>query len=325
MTDNKEKIITENAQAISEVRQEIQKCIVGQEEAIDSILITIIAGGHILLEGVPGIAKTLLVNTIARCTNCSFARIQFTPDLLPADLIGTKIYNQKTGSFETIKGPIFHNIILADEINRAPPKVQSALLEAMQEYQVTIHGETHPIIRPFFVLATQNPIDSEGTYPLPDAQTDRFMQKVLMTYPSKADEVEIMKRYTGKQNPVLSKIITGDDLTSIQDSLKYIYADIKVMEYVSDIIDSTRHPGDYLPEIADYIEAGASPRASIGLIMSAKARALISSRDYITPDDIRSVALPVLRHRLYLSYKANAAHITPDQLISRLIESVKVP
>ena len=318
-------IIYDCAGTVSEIRTEIKKCIVGQEAAIDSILITIIAGGHVLLEGVPGIAKTLLVNTVARCMDCSFARIQFTPDLLPADITGTKIYNMQKGSFETIKGPIFHNIVLADEINRAPPRVQSALLEAMQEYQVTIHGETWPISKPFFVLATQNPIESEGTYPLPNAQTDRFMQKILMDYPSKSDEKEIMARFTGEKMPEVSKVISREKIGEIHACLHHVYADETVMDYVSGITDSTRKPGEYVPDIACYIRGGASPRASLVLIQCAKAAALVGSREYITPDDIRSVALPVLRHRLLLSYQAEAAGIIPDELISRLIDSVEVP
>lgn len=318
-------IIYDCAGTVSEIRTEIMKCIVGQEAAIDSILITMIAGGHVLLEGVPGIAKTLLVNTVARCMDCSFARIQFTPDLLPADITGTKIYNMQKGSFETIKGPIFHNIVLADEINRAPPRVQSALLEAMQEYQVTIHGETWPISRPFFVLATQNPIESEGTYPLPNAQTDRFMQKILMDYPSRSDEKEIIARFTAEKLPETSKIITREKIGEIHACLHHVYADEMVREYVSGITDSTRNPGDYVPDIACYIRRGASPRASLALILCAKAAALVDAREYITPDDVRSVALPVLRHRILLSYQAEAAGITPDELVTQLIDSVEVP
>lgn len=325
MNEDRAGSIRRCARSVSEIRREIKKCIVGQEEAIDSILITLIAGGHVLLEGVPGIAKTLLVNTIARCMDCSFARIQFTPDLLPADITGTKIYNMQKGSFETLKGPIFHNIVLADEINRAPPRVQSALLEAMQEYQVTIHGETWPIDQPFFVLATQNPIESEGTYPLPNAQTDRFMQKILMKYPSKTEETEIIARFTGEKRPEVSKIITRDEITGIRACLNSVYADETVIGYVAAITDSTRNPIEYVPDIAPCIRGGASPRASLALILCAKAAALIDAREYITPDDVRSVALPVLRHRLLLSYQAEAAGMTADDLISRLIDSVDVP
>ncbi|HOI12854.1 MAG TPA: MoxR family ATPase [Methanoculleus sp.] len=325
MNANRAEIIRDYAGTVSEIRTEIAKCIVGQEAAIDSILITLIAGGHALLEGVPGIAKTLLVTTVARCTDCSFARIQFTPDLLPADITGTRIYNMQKGSFETLKGPIFHNIVLADEINRAPPRVQSALLEAMQEYQVTIHGETWPIGRPFFVLATQNPIESEGTYPLPNAQTDRFMQKILMDYPSKSDELEIMARFTAEKPPEASKIITREKIGDLHAGLHHVYADETVMEYVAGITDSTRNPGDYVPDIAGYVRGGASPRASLALILCAKAAALIDSREHITPDDVRSVALPVLRHRILLSYQAEAAGVTPDELVSRLIDAVEVP
>lgn len=325
MTGTDTENIKNCAQSISEIKTEIGKCIVGQEDVIDSILVTMIAGGHVLLEGVPGIAKTLLVNTIARCIDCSFARIQFTPDLLPADITGTKIYNLYKSSFETLKGPIFHNIILADEINRAPPRVQSALLEAMQERQVTIHGETWPIEQPFFVLATQNPIESEGTYPLPNAQTDRFMQKIVMNYPSLSDEKEIMARYAGGDVPEVSNVITRGKIAEIQECLNGIYADETVMDYVSKIVDSTRNPKEYAPNVASAIKAGASPRASIGLIKCAKARALTLSREYITPDDIKSVALPVLRHRIVLSFQAEAAGTIPDEIISTLVQSVDVP
>ena len=325
MNVDRAEIIRDCAGTVSGIRTEIAKCIVGQEAAIDSILITLIAGGHALLEGVPGIAKTLLVTTVARCMDCSFARIQFTPDLLPADITGTRIYNMQKGSFETLKGPIFHNIVLADEINRAPPRVQSALLEAMQEHQVTIHGETWPIGRPFFVLATQNPIESEGTYPLPNAQTDRFMQKILMDYPSKSDELEIMARFTAEKPPEASKIITREKIGDLHAGLHHVYADETVMEYVAGITDSTRNPGHYVPDIACYVRGGASPRASLALILCAKAAALIDSREHITPDDVRSVALPVLRHRILLSYQAEAAGVTPDELVSRLIDAVEVP
>ena len=325
MTGTDTENIKNCAQSVSEIKAEIGKCIVGQEEVIDSILVTMIAGGHVLLEGVPGIAKTLLVNTIAKCIDCSFARIQFTPDLLPADITGTKIYNLYKSSFETLKGPVFHNIILADEINRAPPRVQSALLEAMQERQVTIHGETWPIEQPFFVLATQNPIESEGTYPLPNAQTDRFMQKIVMNYPSLSDEKEIMARYTGGNVPEVSNVIARGRIAEIQECLNGIYADETVMDYVSKIVDSTRNPKEYVPNVASAIKAGASPRASIGLIKCAKARALTLSREYITPDDIKSVALPVLRHRIVLSFQAEAAGTIPDDVISTLLQSVDVP
>lgn len=325
MNVDRAEIIRDCAGTVSGIRTEIAKCIVGQEAAIDSILITLIAGGHALLEGVPGIAKTLLVTTVARCMDCSFARIQFTPDLLPADITGTRIYNMQKGSFETLKGPIFHNIVLADEINRAPPRVQSALLEAMQEHQVTIHGETWPIGRPFFVLATQNPIESEGTYPLPNAQTDRFMQKILMDYPSRSDEMEIMARFTTEKPPEASKIITREKIGYLHAGLHHVYADETVMEYVAGITDSTRNPGGYVPDIACYVRGGASPRASLALILCAKAAALIDSREHITPDDVRSVALPVLRHRILLSYQAEAAGVTPDELVSRLIDAVEVP
>lgn len=325
MKEGRKSDIEKNADLLSWIKAGIRECIVGQDETIDSILITLAAGGHALLEGVPGIAKTLLVNTVARCIDCSFSRIQFTPDLLPADITGTKIYNMKTGSFETLKGPVFHNVILADEINRAPPKVQSALLEAMQEFQVTIHGETWRIERPFFVLATQNPLESEGTYTLPNAQTDRFMQKILMDYPSREDEKEIMARFTGRDLPEVKKVAGAEDLLGIQSCLKDIYADEKVIDYISRIVDSTRNPADYVPDTASYIRCGASPRASIALVLCAKASALMDFRDYITPDDVRRVALPVLRHRILPTYQAEALGINPDDIISRLIDSVKVP
>ncbi|MDK2974308.1 MAG: MoxR-like ATPase [Methanofollis sp.] len=323
--EDRDEIVRRCAETVAAIRTEIGRCIVGQEEAIDSILIVMMAGGHVLLEGVPGIAKTLLVNTVARCTDCSFARIQFTPDLLPADITGTRIYNIKDGSFETLKGPIFHNIVLADEINRAPPRVQSALLEAMQEHQVTIHGETWPIEQPFFVLATQNPIESEGTYPLPGAQVDRFMQKVLMDYPSKSEEKEIMMRFAGERPPEASRVIAREEIGELRAAVNRTYADGTVMDYVTAITDATRNPGEYVPDVAPFIRGGASPRASLALILCAKAAALMEARTYITPDDVGAVALPVLRHRILLSYQAEAAGIAPDELLSRLIDAVDVP
>jgi MoxR-like ATPase len=307
------------------LEKEIEKVIIGQNEVVSSLINAIIAGGHVLLEGVPGIAKTLLIRTLAQCIGSSFVRLQFTPDLLPADITGTKIYNQSSATFSTVKGPIFHNIVLADEINRAPPKVQSALLEAMQERQVTIQGETYPLESPFFVLATQNPLESEGTYPLPDAQVDRFMLKVLMTYPTIDHEVRIIERFTGSEETVPDVVLTQDQILSIQTFARSIYADGSIKRYVAEIVNATRDPRSYSLNIEDYIAHGASPRASINLILCAKAHALLTGRGYVVPQDIKTVAHDVLRHRILLTYEAEAEGIDSDQIISRVLEQVTVP
>jgi MoxR-like ATPase len=313
------------ALALDHVRVEMSRVIVGQETVMDRMLAALCADGHILLEGVPGIAKTLMVRSLAGCLDCSFARLQFTPDLLPADITGTKIFNRKDSSFSTVKGPIFVNFLLADEINRAPPKVQSALLEAMQERQVTIQGETLPLVRPFLVLATQNPIESEGTYPLPEAQTDRFMFKVLMGYPSLDDEIEIMNRFTEEERSGVRTILSRDDLTGLQGFTRSIYADPAIKRYVAAITDATRNPEKYGLEPADHIRYGASPRASIYMILGAKAMALMDRRGFVIPEDVRAVANDVLRHRIILTYEAEADGMTTDQAIDAIIRIVPVP
>ncbi|WOF15311.1 MoxR family ATPase [Methanoplanus sp. FWC-SCC4] len=325
ISNSNEENAADYSKDLKKLENEIKKVIIGQEEVIDSVIISLAAGGHVLLEGVPGIAKTLLIKTLSESIGSSFARIQFTPDLLPADITGTKIYQQKTGGFETIKGPVFSNIVLADEINRAPPKVQSALLEAMQEKQVTIQGETYRLDTPFFVLATQNPIESEGTYPLPEAQTDRFMLKILMDYPCVEDEMKIIRRFTGTAPPVPEQIISKERILEIQQFVRSIYTDETVDRYVAEIVDATRHPEKYGLDLKDYIQNGASPRASINLILCSKAAALTDGRVHSTPDDVRKVAHDVLRHRILLNYEAHADRITPDNIIDSILSKVTVP
>ncbi len=315
----------EYVREIDRVKQEIGKVIVGQEDTIDKTLIAFFSGGHVLIEGVPGIAKTLLVSTLSHCLGCSFGRIQFTPDLLPSDILGTHIFSQAQETFSTIKGPVFHNIILADEINRAPPKVQSALLEAMQEQQVTLQGETYPLERPFFVLATQNPIESEGTYPLPEAQVDRFMFKILMTYPTTDEEVRILDRFTEGEAVQAAVIMSAQKILEIQAFTRSVYADLKVKRYAAELAGATRHPPLCGLDIGPYLSCGASPRASLYLILGAKARALMSGRGYILPEDVRAVAHETLRHRILLSYEAEAEGITTRQIIESVLETVKIP
>ena len=310
---------------ITKVHSEISKVIVGQEEAIKKLIIALISDGHILIEGVPGLAKTLMVKTVSDCLSCGFVRLQFTPDLLPADITGTKIYDHKNVSFKTIKGPIFTNFILADEINRAPPKVQSALLEAMQEKQVSIQGDTIKIKKPFMVLATQNPIESEGTYKLPEAQVDRFMFKLIIGYPNKEDETEIIERFTEGLKISVSKLLSAKQILEMQDFNQKIYADRKIKEYVAEIIDATRNPKNYDLDLGDYIEYGASPRASIWLIIGAKANAMINGRGYVKPEDIKAIAHDVLRHRVLLTYEAEAEQKTSDEIITQILDKIKVP
>ncbi len=310
---------------IASMKEELKKVIVGQDDIIDKVMIAIIADGHVLLEGVPGLAKTLLIKTLAESMDVDFKRIQFTPDLLPADIMGTKIYNHKNATFSTQKGPIFANIILADEINRAPPKVQSALLEAMQEYQVTISGDTLPLKRPFLVLATQNPIETEGTYMLPEAQVDRFMFKLVITYPDLEEEKEIIRRMTGGKDPKTNKIASPKDILDLQRFCRTVYADEKVEDYVSEIVDCTRHPEKYGLEVNGHIDYGASPRASIWLIIAAKANALLNGRGYVTPEDIQDIAYDVLRHRIILSFEAEAEEIQTDDIIKKILSTIKVP
>ena len=319
--------IVKDSKFIPSLRESISEVIVGQRELIDKILIGMLANGHLLLEGVPGLAKTLTVSTLANSINTSFQRIQFTPDMLPADLIGTLIFNQKTSGFETKKGPIFSNIILADEINRAPSKVQSALLEAMQERQVTIGESTFKLGAPFLVLATQNPIEQEGTYTLPEAQVDRFMMKLKVDYPSKDEERQIL-RSSARTEPVKFKKskIKATAITKAQKSINDIYVDEKVEEYILNLVFSTRNPEDYnLGDLSQLIENGASPRASISLILASKARAFLEGRGYITPEDVRFIGKDVLRHRIILSYEAEAEEISSEDIIQRMFDSIEIP
>ena len=313
------------AEQIMQIVDEVQKVIVGQEQVIKKLVIAMMADGHVLLEGVPGLAKTKMVDTLSKTISSNFCRIQFTPDLLPADIIGTKIYDNKEEKFTTEKGPIFSNLILADEINRAPPKVQSALLEAMQERQVSIHGDTYEIEKPFLVLATQNPIESEGTYRLPEAQVDRFALKLIIDYPSKDNEKLIIQRNTQENKPTAQNIISKEKILEIQNFVQKIYADEKIEEYVSSIVDATRNPKNYDLELDDVIEFGASPRASIWLILAAKAHALLSGRGFVIPEDIKSIANDVLRHRIILTFEAEAEGNTSDDLINKILEKVRAP
>lgn len=310
---------------INTIRGEIAKVLVGQRDLVDGLLMGLLTKGHILIEGVPGLAKTSAVKALAETVQAKFKRIQFTPDLLPADLVGTEIYRPKTGDFIIKKGPIFNNIILADEINRAPSKVQSALLEAMQERQVTIGDNTFILADPFLVLATQNPIEQEGTYPLPEAQIDRFMFKLLINYPSKAEEKEIMQRIGFSEPAQISPVLDPDLLKEISAIIHKVYLDEKLKEYIVDIVFASRNPMDYKIDIADYIQYGASPRASIFLSLAARAYAFLQRRPYVTPQDIKVIAPDVLRHRIILTYEAEAEDITTDQIISRIFDSVKVP
>jgi MoxR-like ATPase len=307
-------------QAIVALRQEINKVIIGQKYMIDRILVGLLTGGHILLEGVPGLAKSLTVSTLARTAGIEFRRIQFTPDLLPADIIGTEIYNQKTGDFLIKKGPVFCNLILADEINRAPAKVQSALLEAMQEKQVSIGDVTYPLEMPFLVIATQNPIEQQGTYPLPEAQQDRFMLKLRIGYPNRREESEIIDRFSVDRNVEASvrQVLTREDIFSLQKAVENIYVDENIKKYVLDIVFMTRQQ-------SNYIACGASPRASISLIRAAKAMAFLEGRNYVMPDDIKAVVYDVLRHRILLTYEAEAEDVTPEHLISEILEQVNLP
>lgn len=312
---------------VKDIKTEIAKVIVGQNDMIDRLIIGLLANGHILLEGVPGLAKSLTVSTLAQVIQVGFRRIQFTPDLLPADLIGTMIYNQKSGSFETKKGPIFTNLILADEINRSPAKVQSALLEAMQERQVTIGEQTHKLDDPFLVLATQNPIEQEGTYPLPEAQVDRFMLKVVVKYPSQEEELEIMNRMAHPDgNLKVNPVIAPEAIRRARKVVDDIYLDAKINKYILDIVFATREPKQYnLGELENLIRYGASPRASIYLALASKAHAFLQGRSYVTPEDVRAILYDVLRHRIILSFEAEAEEITSEEVIRRIVETVEVP
>ena len=318
--------VQKEAPLIARVREEIHTVIVGQEELIDRLLMALLCNQHVLIEGVPGLAKTLTVNTLAQMIQASFKRIQFTPDLLPADVIGTLIYNPKSGEFSIRKGPIFAHIILADEINRAPAKVQSALLEAMQERQVTIGDETFPLDDPFLVLATQNPIEQEGTYPLPEAQVDRFMFKVLVDYPTKDQEQKILKRMARSKGEIeVSPILQPSDILRLRDLSDGVYLDEKLETYIVDLVEATRNPADYGMKIGPLIRYGASPRATIFLAMASRAHAMIQARGYVTPQDVKSVAKDVLRHRVILTYEAEAEEKTSEDIINEILASVDVP
>ncbi|MCD6464142.1 MoxR family ATPase [Candidatus Woesearchaeota archaeon] len=310
---------------LSKVLGEVRKVIVGQDQILEKLVIALIADGHVLLEGVPGLAKTLMIKTLAQTLNVSFCRIQFTPDLLPADIIGTKIYDHQKSSFRTEKGPVFHNFILADEINRAPPKVQSALLEAMQERQVTIHGSTFKLEKPFFVMATENPIESEGTYKLPEAQVDRFAFKLLISYPSLQQEKLIIQRNTQSLNIEVKPILNAKQIVEVQSFNQHIYADEKIVDYIARIVDATRFPENYGLKLDGIIEFGASPRASIWLMLASKAHALLQGRGFVMPEDVKAVAKEVLRHRLILTYEAEAENFTTDKVVSLILDKIKTP
>ena len=320
-----EMVLQESA-FIERLTGEIAKVIVGQRYMVRRILIGLLTGGHVLLEGVPGLAKTLTVNTVASSMQLAFSRIQFTPDLLPADIIGTTIYNPHTGDFSVKKGPVFANLVLADEVNRAPAKVQSALLEAMQERQVTIGDTTHRLPDPFLVMATQNPIEQEGTYPLPEAQLDRFMLMVKVGYPSREEEREIMDRMTSRLKPECRAAVAPEELLRAKEVVEQIYVDDKIRDYIISIVSATREPARYgLESLADFIEYGASPRASIFLTMAARAHAFMEHRGFVTPEDIKSIGADILRHRVILTYEAEAEDVTAEDVIHKLFEHVEVP
>ena len=317
--------VPQTAALMERVLFEVKRVVVGQDAFLERILVAMLAQGHLLIEGVPGLAKTLTVNTLAQTLSGQFKRIQFTPDLLPADLVGTRIYNQNTGDFSTALGPVFANLLLADEINRAPAKVQSALLEVMQERQVTIAGESHKVPRPFIVMATQNPIETEGTYPLPEAQVDRFMMKVLIGYPTEEEEYVIVQRVTGPENSVVS-IATTEQLTQLQNDCRKGYVDPALVHYAVRLVSATRDPARYgMPDLAKHITFGASPRATIGLIEGARAFAFLRGRAYVLPQDVIDLVPDVLRHRLVLSYEALSEGLTPDSIIIRILQTVAIP
>ncbi len=312
---------------VEDILSEVNKVIVGQTQMVERVILGLLTGGHILLEGVPGLAKTLTVNTLATTLNAQFQRIQFTPDLLPADLVGTLIYHPQTGTFTPKKGPVFANIILADEINRAPAKVQSALLEAMQEKQVTLGDTTYPLAEPFIVMATQNPIDQEGTYPLPEAQIDRFMLMVRVGYPTRDEEREIVTRQLNPSPPTVRRLVELETLLNARKTIGEIYLDDKVREYVLDIVFATREPARVkgLSDLGRFIQFGASPRASIWLARAARAHAFMKHRGYVVPEDIKAIAPDILRHRIITTYEAEAEDVTSDALVARILEAVEVP
>ena len=323
---NSTEVIKEEGRILSSLMAEMGKVIVGQKHLIERLIIGILANGHILLEGVPGLAKTLSVMTLAKAMQVKYQRIQFTPDLLPADLIGTLIYNPRSGEFTTKKGPLFSNIILADEINRAPAKVQSALLEAMQERQVTIGDETFELGDPFLVLATQNPIEQEGTYPLPEAQVDRFMLKLNIDYPSKSEEREILERMAVTDTNInVNPVLSSGDIKRLRSVVDQIYIDDKIKDYIVDLVIATREPGKYNLDLDEFIEYGASPRATIYLTIASKAYAFLKGRGYVTPQDVKSIGMDVLRHRVILTYEAEAEEMTSEKIIQNIFDNIEVP
>ncbi len=318
---------TEEARArLKPLYDEIERVIVGQQSMIDRLMVGLLAGGHILLEGVPGLAKTLAVRTLASALRVGFSRIQFTPDLLPADVIGTQIYNPRTGEFTVKRGPVFANLVLADEINRAPAKVQSALLEAMQERQVTIGDQTFPLPQPFMVLATQNPIEQEGTYPLPEAQVDRFMLKLKLGYPNTEEELEILNRMATVEPPAPARpVFTPEEVFALRKIVDQIYMDDKIKRYIVDLIHATRRPEEFGLKLSPYIQYGASPRATIYLTLASKAQAFLDRRGYVTPQDVKTAGYDVLRHRLIISYEAEAEEITSEKLLKDIFDHLRVP
>lgn len=318
--------IKQESQFVDKMLAEVGKVVVGQKEMLEGILMGLLTGGHVLLEGVPGLAKTLTISSISQSISLDFQRIQFTPDLLPTDLIGTMIFNPKSGEFAPKKGPIFTNIVLADEINRAPAKVQSALLEAMAEKQVTIGDQSYKLETPFLVLATQNPLEQEGTYPLPEAQMDRFMFKIDVTYPTKNDELEIVNRMSRNERHKIQSVITKEDLLRASDRVDQIYVDNKIKNYIVEIVMASRKPNDYgLSSIAGLLSVGGSPRASISLIRAAKAHAFLRGRGYVTAEDVKAIAYNVLRHRFILTYEAEAENMKTDDVIKEILSHIEVP
>jgi MoxR-like ATPase len=313
------------AETLTRVREEVARAVVGQKPMVDRLLIGLLTGGHVLLEGVPGLAKTLAVSSLARALSLRFRRIQFTPDLLPADLTGTLIYNPKDGTFSAKRGPLFAHVVLADEVNRAPAKVQSALLEAMQERQVTLGDDTHPLEEPFLVLATQNPIEQEGTYPLPEAQSDRFMLKVKVGYPERAEEKEILRRAGLGSVPELRSQADRDQVLEARSALGGVYVDDKIQEYVLDLVTATRRPKDFGLPLEHLVQNGASPRATLFLVRGAQAFAVLRGRPYVLPDDVKAIALDVLRHRIQVSYEAEAEGVDGEEVARRILEQVRVP
>lgn len=320
-----ESIRREN-QFVDQMFREVSKVIVGQREMVEAIIMGLLTGGHVLLEGVPGLAKTLTISSVAKAISLGFQRVQFTPDLLPTDLIGTMIFNPKSGEFAPKKGPIFTNIVLADEVNRAPAKVQSAMLEAMAEKQVTIGDTTYPLEKPFLVLATQNPLEQEGTYPLPEAQMDRFMFKVIVNYPKRAEEMEILNRMATDEQPSISTVLKKEELVRAREVTDQIYVDDKIKNYIVDIVMATRNPGEAgLSKLQPLVQVGASPRATISLTRAAKAHSFLRGRGYVTAEDIKAIAYNVLRHRIILTYEAEAENFTTDSVVKEVLSQIEVP